>query len=92
MIQACRQYGLPSPLFEVFGDGIKVTMFRKQADKQINKCIDTIMSYMEQMGEATTAEIAARLGLSPARTRAIFAKIDEIEAIGATNVRRYRLK
>lgn len=50
------------------------------------------MSYMAETGEATTAEIAARLGLSPARTRAILAKIDEIEAVGTTNARRYRLK
>ena len=25
----CAEYGLPEPLFEEFGDGIKVTMFRK---------------------------------------------------------------
>ena len=50
------------------------------------------MSYMAKTGEATTAEIAARLGLSPARTRAILTQIKEIEAVGATNARRYRLK
>lgn len=49
------------------------------------------MSYMAETGEATTAEIAARLGLSPVRTRAILAQIEEIEAVGATNARRYRL-
>lgn len=50
------------------------------------------MNYMEKAGETTTAKIAAMLGLSHARTRAILAKIDEIEAVGATNARRYRLK
>ena len=50
------------------------------------------MRYMAETGEATTAEIAARLGLSPARTRAILANMEEIEAVGATNTRRYRLK
>ena len=50
------------------------------------------MRYMAETGEATTAEIAARLGLSPARTRAILAQIKEIEAVGATNARRYILK
>lgn len=50
------------------------------------------MSYMKTVGETTTAEIAAMLSLSPARTRAILAKIDEIEAVGTTNARKYRLK
>ena len=58
----------------------------------MEKHVKLIMSYMEKAGETTTAEIAAMLGLSPARTRAILAKIDEIEAVGATNARRYRLK
>ena len=66
-------------------------MFRKQGNKQTNKHIDIIMSYMAKTGEATTAEFVARLCLSPARTRAILAQIEKIEAVGATNARRYRL-
>lgn len=30
----CAEYGLPEPLFEEFGDGIKVTMFRKVSNTQ----------------------------------------------------------
>lgn len=30
IINQCKEYGLPEPLFEEFGDGIKVTMFRKE--------------------------------------------------------------
>ena len=75
-------------------------MYRKQANKrtseqanrQTSNHVELIMSYMEKAGETTTAEIAALLGLSPARTRAILAKIKEIEAVGATNSRRYRMK
>lgn len=29
IIARCKEYGLPEPLFEEFGDGFKVTMFRK---------------------------------------------------------------
>lgn len=29
IINRCKEYGLPTPLFEEFGDGFKVTMFRK---------------------------------------------------------------
>jgi len=37
LITACKQYGLQEPTFEEFGDGIKVTVYRTQADKQIGK-------------------------------------------------------
>ena len=36
----CAEYGLPEPVFEEFGDCIKVTMFRKQANKRINRQVD----------------------------------------------------
>ena len=65
---------------------------KRTSKQKTNKHIDIIMRYMAETGEATTAEIAARLGLSPARTRAILAQIKEIEAVGATNARRYILK
>ena len=50
------------------------------------------MKLLEEVNEAPTAEIAAVIGLSPARTRAILFKMDAIEAIGVTDTRRYRLK
>ena len=34
------KYGLPEPLFEEFGDGIKVTMFRKK--NELQKSVDTL--------------------------------------------------
>ena len=34
LIAACDQYGLQEPTFEEFGDGIKVTIYRTQADKR----------------------------------------------------------
>ena len=34
------EYGLPEPLFEEFGDGIKVTMFRKVSDSKENLAIE----------------------------------------------------
>ena len=37
LIAACDQYGLQEPTFEEFGDGIKVTVYRTQTDKQKNK-------------------------------------------------------
>lgn len=73
----------------------------EQADKQANKQIDKrtsehkekIREYMGSVEDASTTDIANVIGLSAARTRAILSEMkDEIEAIGATNKRRYRKK
>ncbi len=34
IINRCNEYGLPAPLFEEFGDGFKVTLFRKVSNTQ----------------------------------------------------------
>jgi len=47
---------------------------------------------LEEHKETTTAELAEILKLSKVRVRAIIADIDEIEAVGKTNTRKYRLK
>ena len=47
VITSCKQYGLQEPVFEEFGDGIKATVYRlqansrtsEQADNQANKQI-----------------------------------------------------
>ena len=33
ILNRCREYGLPAPLFEEFGDGFKVTLFRKEKER-----------------------------------------------------------
>jgi len=44
------------------------------------------------VGEANTATISEKIGLSPARTRDILANMDEVEALGSNRNRTYRLK
>lgn len=100
ILKSCAEYGLPEPVFEEFGDCIKVTMFRKQANKQTSEQADKqtniyesiIKQFLEEHKEATTAELAKILKLSKVRVRAIIADIEEIEAVGKTNTRKYRLK
>lgn len=41
IINRCKEYGLPEPLFEEFGDGFKATIFRKASNahqKLSNAC------------------------------------------------------
>ena len=63
----------------------------KQAKKTSDN-IKKIIRYLEKHEEAKTKDIAEYLNLSPSRTRAILAKMKNIEAAGATTNRRYRLK
>lgn len=53
----CAEYGLPEPLFEEFGDGIKVTMFRKvsssaqkvsSADEKVSSTFDKYVPFLKE--------------------------------------------
>lgn len=37
IINRCKEYGLPEPMFEEFGDGFKVIMFRKVKENSLDK-------------------------------------------------------
>ena len=54
--------------------------------------IEQIIEYLRNVGEANTATISEKIGLSPARTRDILANMDEVEALGSNRNRTYRLK
>lgn len=47
MYNRCTEYGLLEPLFEEFGDGIKVTMFRK-----VSNAIEKISNITKNMSNA----------------------------------------
>ncbi len=51
-----------------------------------------IYEYLMQCGEAKTNDIAEHIGLSASRTRAILAKMENVESTGATTNRMYKLK
>ena len=67
------------------------TSDKKQATKTLGN-IEQIIKYLENVGEANTATISEKIGLSPARTRDILANMDEVEALGSNRNRTYRLK
>ena len=52
----CAEYNLPEPLFEEFGDGIKVIMFRKVSSNQekVGNIVKNISNALEEVGN--TAE------------------------------------
>lgn len=54
--------------------------------------IEKIQEYLGENGASKTKDIAAYIGLSPARTRAILAEMGNVEIIGTNTNREYRLK
>ncbi len=53
---------------------------------------EKILDYLKDNGRSNCAEIAAYIGLSPARTRVILSEMKEIEVLGENRNRLYRLK
>jgi len=64
---------------------------KKQANKTIEN-IEKIKKYLSLNGESKVSDIAKEIDLSPARTRAIISKMEEVGANGKTNSRTYYLK
>lgn len=54
--------------------------------------IAKIYEYLTQYGEGKTNDIAAYIGLSASRTRAILSELDNIEIIGTTRIESIKLK
>ena len=54
--------------------------------------IRDVEQYLEQVEEASGAEIAQKIGLSTERTRVILANMDSVEPIGSNRNRKYKLK
>jgi hypothetical protein len=53
--------------------------------------MNKIRKYLHEYGESTTSDIAAYIELSTARTRAIMAEMEDVEAIGGNSNRTYHL-
>ena len=64
---------------------------RKQAKKTIEN-IEKVKKYLEKHGESKTSDIAAYIGLSPARTRVILSEMDNVISLGGNSDRRDRLR
>ena len=75
LFRQCRERGLPEPKFEEFGDGIKVTIYRRSGSEWVNgttqlpdgrKISDVeirIVDAMKENSKITQSQLAARLGI-----------------------------
>ncbi len=63
-----------------------------EASGNMEKRESEIMDYLKDNGQSSCKDISRHLSLSESRTRAILAKMDGVEAIGANKIRVYRCK
>ena len=70
MIGACREAGLPDPVFEEIGTGFRVS-FRNQATtrQEPNPLDQAILDFLAREAGASTSQIAAQVGRTPRATR-----------------------
>lgn len=54
ILNRCNEYGLTEPLFEEFGDGFKVTLFRKvsNASKKVSNNSEKVSNVPEKVSNA----------------------------------------
>jgi predicted HTH transcriptional regulator len=66
IINRCKEYGLPDPMFDEFGDGFKVTLFRKVSNEPVKvsnepiKVSNAFGKYAQRFEEASVTEVFAR--------------------------------
>jgi predicted HTH transcriptional regulator len=70
MTGACREAGLPDPVFEEIGTGFRVS-FRKQATTRLeaDPLDQAILDFLARGSGASTSQVAAHVGRTPRATR-----------------------
>lgn len=66
--------------------------FRKKQAKKTIENMGKIKKYLQKNGESKASDISENIGLSSARTRAIIAEMEDVEALGGNSNRTYKLK
>jgi len=70
MTRACREAGLPDPVFEEIGTGFRVSFWKQGTPKQQADPLDqAILGFLERQSGASTSQIAAHIGRTPRATR-----------------------
>jgi ATP-dependent DNA helicase RecG len=70
MIKACREAGLPEPVFEEIGTGFRVTLFRERcAPPDLDDLDQAVLDFVTERSGASTRQIAVRIDRTPRATR-----------------------
>jgi len=70
MLKACREAGLPEPLFEEFGAGFRVTLFRERsAPPDLKELDQAVLDFVKERSGASTRDIAVHIDRTPRATR-----------------------
>jgi predicted HTH transcriptional regulator len=70
MAQACRQAGLPEPVFEEIGSGFRVTLRREAVSRpELDTLDQRVLDFVRRSSGASTSQIAAQIHRTPRATR-----------------------
>jgi predicted HTH transcriptional regulator len=70
MTRACREAGLPDPVFEEIGTGFRVSFWRQATTRQTADPVDqAILDFLGRRPGASTSQIAAHVRRTPRTTR-----------------------
>ena len=76
MIAACRDAGLPPPLWEELGNRLRVTLRTEQVREiEADATDQAILAELGDDAGRSTAQLAEAIGLSPRATRTRLAKL-----------------
>ena len=76
MLAACRESGLPAPIWEEIGFRLRVTIHTRRVDElEVDSTDRAILDLLEEGSERGTREIAGMIGLSPRATRTRLARL-----------------
>jgi ATP-dependent DNA helicase RecG len=80
MVRACREAGLPEPVFEELGAGFRVTLFRVPTGAPELDVLDqAVLKFVRERGGAATKDIAAEIGRT---VRAVRTRLRRLTDLG----------
>ena len=86
IINRCNEYGLPEPVFEEFGNGFKVVLFKKvsNAPKKVNNALEKVSNTFEDYIPLLNAVGATDIYINNIRIVYEHCRVDTL--FGQTNV------
>ena len=93
MIEACRNYGLPEPMFESKSGFFTVTLMKREALlRGLSENIKRLYDYIKSRGIATFRECVEFIGKSEKTTQRYLRKLEELGLIERAERGKYKVK
>jgi len=93
MIEACKNYGLPEPVFESKNGFFTVTLMKREALlRGLSENVKRLYDYIKSRGIATFRECVEFIGKSEKTTQRYLRKLEELGLIERAERGKYKAK